>query len=276
MKISSYNFDPKPVNGITIHSCGYNIISNGDGIHRPQGRSDYLLLFIFKGYEIFEFENGQQIAHAPSVILFRPHEAQVHYYDGTGTAKNYYVHFSVDSESIINKIKMKSSNIYKLSSDYGFNSIFEKIMSEMQSKYDMYIDIAVSYFEILLASISRKICEDDIEKNYTRLIHAAVKSMYHNYSENKTLSEYADMCHMSKYHFIRVFKKSTGITPIEYRNKIRINIAKDLLLDTDMNISRIAEYCGFSNPNYFCDAFRKSEGYSPSVYRSHTKNIHDS
>ena len=267
MKISAYNFNPQPINGITIHSCGYNIISNTDGTYRSEGRNDYLLLFISESYEVFEFENTRQIAHAPAIVLFRPHEPQIHYYDGDSTAKNHYIHFSVSSGSIMNKMKINSSCIYQLDAADDLDELFEKIRLETESKSDMYMNVAEAYFEILLAYISRKTDEINPEKTYAESIKPAIKEMYHHYSENKTLSDYAGMCHISKYHFIRIFKKSTGMSPIEYRNHIRINVAKDLLTDTEMSINKISEYCGFSNANYFCDVFRKSEGLSPSAYR---------
>lgn len=82
-------------NGILIHSCGHNYLTNTDGINRPHGRENYLLLYMHKEYELFLFgqERTPQKAPAGSVVLYRPGDRQCHYYDGGRTAENYYVHF---------------------------------------------------------------------------------------------------------------------------------------------------------------------------------------
>ena len=81
------------------------------------------------------------------------------------------------------------------------------------------------------------------------------------------LDEYAKMCNMSKFHFLRVFKSITGTSPLEYRNKIRIDHAKELLQDTTKPVNEIAAGLGYSSDAYFCDAFKKKIGVSPSQYR---------
>ena len=79
------------------------------------------------------------------------------------------------------------------------------------------------------------------------------------------------MCNMSKFHFIRVFEKIVGESPIEYRNNIRIEHAKELLLDTAHSVSEIGESVGYTSSVYFCDAFKKKVGISPLKYRNQFK-----
>ena len=65
-------------NGILIHSCGHNYLTNTDGINRPHGRENYLLLYMHKEYELFLFgqERTPQKAPAGSVVLYRPGDRQ--------------------------------------------------------------------------------------------------------------------------------------------------------------------------------------------------------
>ena len=79
--------------------------------------------------------------------------------------------------------------------------------------------------------------------------------------------DYAKLAKMSKFHFLRVFKEITGVSPVEYKNKVRIEHAKELLEDTNLGIGEIGISLGFSSSSYFCDAFKNKVGISPTQYR---------
>ena len=82
------------------------------------------------------------------------------------------------------------------------------------------------------------------------------------------LSECADFCKMSKVHFSRFFKQITGMPPVQFVLKIRIDRAKELLDFTDKPIAEIAEASGFPDQNYFARTFKKITGMSPTQYRN--------
>ena len=74
------------------------------------------------------------------------------------------------------------------------------------------------------------------------------------------------MCFLSTGRFHHVFKDYTGMTPKEYINNIRISRAKELLVNTDMTMSEIAERTGFYDQNYFSRMFKKHTGSCPKNY----------
>ena len=85
---------------------------------------------------------------------------------------------------------------------------------------------------------------------------------------SKDVDEYAQLCHMSKYHFIREFKKLTGQSPIQYRNSLCMSRAAELLENTNLSVYEIAASLGIDNPLYFSKKFKDFYGISPSSYRS--------
>jgi AraC family transcriptional regulator len=84
---------------------------------------------------------------------------------------------------------------------------------------------------------------------------------------NISLLDIAEMLGMSQYHFSRLFKQSTKLTPHAYLVGQRVNRAKQLLVDRDMTMLDIAEECGFANPSHFSRCFRQYTGMSPMAFR---------
>lgn len=86
-------------------------------------------------------------------------------------------------------------------------------------------------------------------------------------SEDLPLKVLAGAAGLSEYHFLRMFKQSTGYTPHQYVINQRIERAKELLQKTDMSITEIAYLLGFSTPAHFTHHFRRKTGVTPSAIR---------
>lgn len=85
--------------------------------------------------------------------------------------------------------------------------------------------------------------------------------------EPVTLTEVADHFAVSPSHLSRIFHQETGFGIREYLVHYRIRLACDLLLNTGLSVTQIADQCGFNDSNYFGDAFKKATGLSPREYR---------
>ena len=88
-----------------------------------------------------------------------------------------------------------------------------------------------------------------------------------HFRENIRLDDIAGIMHLNKNHLVRLFKKSFGISPIAYLIKIRMNYAKKLLLETDMQIKTIAAECGYTEPTFFNNYFKKTFSLTPVAFR---------
>lgn len=73
--------------------------------------------------------------------------------------------------------------------------------------------------------------------------------------------------HVSPYYLAHAFKESCGIAPRQYLLRRRIGEAQNLLISTDLPISRIAEMVGYDTQNYFDLQFSKFVGMPPRKYR---------
>jgi YesN/AraC family two-component response regulator len=88
-----------------------------------------------------------------------------------------------------------------------------------------------------------------------------------NYNQNIKIAMFADKYFYSKEYLSKLFKNEYGFGIYEYVQKIRMERAKDLLSDPEINIRSISERLGYADNNYFSKAFRNYYGCSPSQFR---------
>lgn len=81
------------------------------------------------------------------------------------------------------------------------------------------------------------------------------------------LTELSSLIQISPYHFLRLFKKSLGITPHQYILQQRIERAKYLLKSSTLDISEIAFKVGFCDSSHLARCFKSSLGKTPSQWR---------
>ena len=89
-----------------------------------------------------------------------------------------------------------------------------------------------------------------------------------NQDRDLSLHEVAKAVNTSTYYFCKVFKKATGLTFTDYLSGVRIEKAKNLLLNANLRVSEIAYEVGFQSLTHFNRVFRKLTGQSPSHYRN--------
>lgn len=99
-------------------------------------------------------------------------------------------------------------------------------------------------------------------------IYGHIVSYLHNHlGEKIQLADVAAFCHYSPSFVARLFKKRSGVTINDYLCELRMKKARELLSSTDMQISEIAEACGFSDTNYFIACFSRRYGVPPKKFR---------
>lgn len=100
--------------------------------------------------------------------------------------------------------------------------------------------------------------------------------MENDISQEKSISQIAELCHVSPSYFRKLFKKYSGVSPIEYQIKVKISHAKDLIRTNTMRISEVSDALGFFDAAYFCKMFKKYTGVSPKEYKNSFNSKHSS
>jgi len=100
------------------------------------------------------------------------------------------------------------------------------------------------------------------------IIEKAEKYLEENiYKKSLTVSDVAKNGNISEVYFRKVFKVKHNMSPNKYINEIRIEKAKNMLIDEDADICEISEECGFSSIYTFSRAFKNHVGISPAYFK---------
>lgn len=86
-------------------------------------------------------------------------------------------------------------------------------------------------------------------------------------SEHVRVEDLAAAANLSAFHFARLFKRTTGLTPHRFVMKARVEKAKQLLLTQKRTLTEIATECGFSDQSHMSRAFRRWTGMTPRAFR---------
>lgn len=101
---------------------------------------------------------------------------------------------------------------------------------------------------------------------YTR-IKKVINYVQCNYATKLDLTTLSGIADLSPHYFHKIFTQIMSMTPFEYINNTRLAKAKEFLIQTDLNIQKVAENSGFENSSYFSEVFKKAYSISPRDFR---------
>ena len=114
----------------------------------------------------------------------------------------------------------------------------------------------------------------DHDKNTEDILtlSAMIGYVQKHYPDKILLKDISSAGNCCKTKCAALFQKYTGISPMLYLNRYRLEKAVFFLRNTTMSITEITYACGFSNTSYFCEIFRKYYDTSPGQFRDRVAN----
>lgn len=249
----------------TLSAIGYTLPYKSYYLAR-QHVNEYSFAYIISGKGIIEIAGEQIELQAgdttilPAGLAFRawsdPKEPQ------------YKIWMSIQGEICdeLYKAYHLTQYRYRYSRTGGMiQSLYEEC-TKSQASHD-YLALRASLLtHELLASLSlNQQTDDDLQHRYAE---QAKNYINLNLTKNLRMAEVADNIGISLPHLNRVFSNVYGYGPAEFYVRCRIDMAKALLLDTNIPITEISRQLGFNSERYFSSCFHKKTGVSPRAYRS--------
>ncbi len=239
---------------------------------RPCGRVDYLLLYVVSG-RCCAVVNGESVCAGEGMcILFRPGERQEYSYMVNDKTESYWIHFTgVGAMEYLTGLRLYDEKCFSVGTSPELIGAINAMVSSKHMPGSANDRVSDGYLALVLSLFSRA-KEFGVEKlKRVSEVSRIVDVMMRRYRENIGVSEYAAMCCLSKSRFEHVFKETTGLSPIGYLFKVRVDAAVRLLENTDMSGAQIASEVGFCDANYFSRVFKKIMGMPPIKYRESKK-----
>ena len=102
-------------------------------------------------------------------------------------------------------------------------------------------------------------------------LHRAIDFLTANLTERFTLDDLANKVGLSRFHFARLFRATTGHAPMHYLMRMRIEHSKPVLVQGECSICEVAAQFGFCDQSHFTRTFRRVAGCAPSEFILRTK-----
>ncbi|GEM_PF-3205454 len=139
-------------------------------------------------------------------------------------------------------------------------------MEQFRTGYDKIIQVCILRMFLCIISEENSVVVIAKKLHGTKLFQAVAKYISSNIAEI-SLEKLCEEFHYQADYYNRLIKKNTSFTYSEYVKSLRIEKAKNLLINTDLPIHAIMEYIGFKYNAYFYKIFQQNTGMTPLEYR---------
>ncbi|MBQ5591047.1 MAG: helix-turn-helix domain-containing protein [Clostridia bacterium] len=225
------------------------------------GRVSHSFLYIEEGEYVYHFKN-EKIKGLSGDVIFLPKGSSYEYKIISETAKCYQVEFN-----------LKANGQF---ADWESPTLLSEKNSEMASKY--FPDLFTSFrkgseglfksYSIVMHCLS--LVNDNSEKPKSK-IKPALDYIEQNYTLEFSATFLSSLCNMSASQLRRLFQTEIGMSPLKYRNSLRIKEASALLKSRELSVSEISDILNFDTPYAFSKAFKNEKGISPKAYQMKNK-----
>ncbi|WP_010681146.1 AraC family transcriptional regulator [Acetivibrio cellulolyticus] len=253
----------------------------------PNRHEFYEMVYIKRGNAVFEISGYPAEIGPNDIIIIKPNQFHKFIVKSESGCEFIVLNFKfvnefdlqfsgVSLEYFLDFVSGKESGSFltlKVSQKNEIINILNRILKEKENPdigSELLNYMLVMELFVLISRALKMEWENSIKNKSSKLkelIQVSVSYINNNYEREISLKDIAQYVFLSTSYFTRAFKEETGISPINYLLKTRIERAKELLKDSTLKISDIALSVGFSNQQRFNDIFKKYVKMTPLQYR---------
>lgn len=210
-------------------------------------------------YLRYNLEKGASIKDIASHLYVSPAVLSRTFRKETGVTLNSYIN-ARRYDLAARLLTQKKHSIASVSSNVGF-----KDTGTFLRWFRRQSNMTVSEFKKRMTTSEISENGEAKKNDYTETVKERIKT---DYMKPIRVSVLARDLNVTPDHLARVFRKREGVSISDYLWQVRMDAAKDMLLNTGALIAQIARQTGFSTESAFSERFHKCEGITPSEYRN--------
>jgi AraC family transcriptional regulator, arabinose operon regulatory protein len=238
---------------------------------RSSGIDEYVMLFTIKGEGTATFKKKSHIVQLGDVVILP--KAVPHRYGATAsdTWEYIYIHFDGCNASHVLSTIAWTHAAPLIKSQYAgqvgelFNEMNQLLLSGDRSVSTLLC--MSTCLQHIFGRMAQQIATGVSEQSHHQQIKQSIAYMRDHISENSSVSDFSRIAAMSESRYFRLFRETTGFTPMDYFVRQKMIVACCRLLESDMSIRELAAELGYDDPYHFSRVFKRVNGYSPRAYR---------
>lgn len=232
--------------------------------HRSAGRAHHGLLYIFSGEARFEESGKDTVSAKDGDLLYIPKLCKYKMEYSADSTTFVLADFDITSKSG-EELSLSDEISVLLNDNRGRRVI--SVMSALETTSPAENPIAIIKQKELLYKLIGIIFEHNAafafdSGKFSPILKGALL-LQQTYLENIPISEFAKASNISISSFRSLFTEKYGMSPVQYRNRMRIKRAAALLEEGSCTVSEAAYASGFDNVGYFCRYYKKITGDTP-------------
>lgn len=243
-----------PYGSISPIFVGHSVCDKGH-IYGPFRRKHFVFQYILSGEKIFESPYGVYKVTSGNMIIMHRGDL-VNYSCVSDHLESIWVEFDCTEPlpEVFNTGMIKSEEL----KDIFLDLMKIKNLSHGHSAY------VCSIIWRIIALMDNGVPQT---KNYSPYVTEAIALIRRHYIQKITVSFLAEKLNLNRSYFCALFKREVGMSPKKYIDDYRISAACEILKQSELSISEVAENAGYSDLSSFSKAFKEKIGTSPKTYR---------
>jgi len=239
---------------------------------RPGGCDAAIFIYCVEGEGWVIFEKEEKVVVPANTLLVIPaHTPHIYGAAETDPWSIYWFHLQGEEVEAFIQCFMLSNSMLRIPTRQTinilnlFNTCYETLFYKGYSwRHTLFVSQVMKHLLSSIALLQNETPQEERKKEY---IKRSIQYMICHVHTLITLEELANHVHLSKPHFIHLFKEVTGYTPIDYSMRLKVQQACTFLDLTDQSVKDVSKRVGIQDPYYFSRVFHKIVGQSPSEYR---------
>ena len=240
------------------------VMTNSNRCDYSCGRGIFGISLALSGEAEYRFGTGERITVREGDLILLP-DTSVYTMSVRSPYRHYTVNFTVRGETS-DEIPTDNGIIVHKTDSSAFRDIFRELIAVRSERGFGFEVRSVMLVYSMLARLIAELSEDKCGGSRHRLLPVK-QYIDKNYRRNISLSELAGLADMSVTNFRRLFLSAYGVTPMRYRDSVRLSAAKEYLSSGLLSVTEVAKLSGFEDTAYFVRFFKKNLGLTPGEYK---------